>query len=247
MCPTDGTLKNFYVKLSEDPGTSPDAYEFTVRVNGAEPANTLLVTIFANDTTGNDVAHTVDVSAGDILTLKIEPVNTPAATPAAYWGVTCEADVDGESIILGGTIGDLDRSATEYNTIQSGEYNIMWDNAEAERYQLGQVCTIKKLHILLNGTPGAGKKYDFTVRVAGAGSNVVATVSALNTTGNSGVLEDTVDLDEYIDLESDPDSSPTARDAYWGLVCFTEEAPPAGVGMGAKPPIMELLLAGVIN
>lgn len=247
VCPTAGTLKNFFVKLSADPGAGGDAYRLTVRKGLPMGDTALTVTITEPNTTGSDLVNTVDVAAGDVFTVKVEPLNEPDVAPAAYWGVTFEADVDGESIILGGTSDDLHNSTTEFNILQPGLYNSLWDDAEIKRYQLGQVCTVKKLYIVLSGPPGAGKAYTFTVRIAGANSNVVAVVADAATTGNSGVLEDTVANDEYMDLQVVPTSVPTIKDAYWGLVCYIEPpAPPAG-GMGAKPPIMELLLAGVID
>ncbi|GAG98585.1 unnamed protein product, partial [marine sediment metagenome] len=100
-----------------------------------------------------------------------------------------------------------------------------WAADETTFYQLGQVCTLKKFYVLLAGSPGAGNKYDFTIRLAGAGSNVVTTIAGDDTTGNSGALEDTVALDEYVSLEVVPDDTPTIRDAYWGLVCFIPVCP----------------------
>jgi len=232
VCPTDGTIKNFYVKLSEDPGIPPDAYRFTIRVNGDDPLNGLVVSIVANSTTGSDLIHNIDVSKGDLLTIKAEPLNSPLAIPKACWGVTFEADIDGESIILGGSDDDLNNSDTEYMTLQSGLYNLRWNDAEIERQQLAQTCTIKKLYIKLSTNPGEAKKYDFTVRIAGSDSNVTAEVYGLLTTGNSGILEDSVNLDEYLDLESDPTGGPILADAYWGLVSYIP--PPQSKDLFAK-------------
>ena len=75
------TAKAIYVALSLDPGISPDAYSFTLRRN-AETDTNLTVTITANDKTGN-YAEDVDISADDLLTTKITPLNTPSATPAS--------------------------------------------------------------------------------------------------------------------------------------------------------------------
>lgn len=223
VVPTSGTIKNLYVKLSTDPGTAPDAYRFTLRKNGVSQA--LTVTITADDTAGSDLVNTVDVVAGDVLTLMVEPLNTPSATPIVRWGMTFVADIDGESIILGGSSQDLDAAATKYHRFTSYEA-LFWEANEVETYHLGQVCTLKKLQVLLSGSPGAGNKYDFTIRIAGADSNVVATISDAATTGNSGALEDAVVLDEYVNLKVVPTDTPTVRDAYWGLVCYI--APPSG-------------------
>ncbi len=217
VVPTSGTIKNFYVKLTVDPGTAPDAYRFTIRLNGATVAQSLIVTITANDTTGNDLAHNLAVVAGDVLTMMIEPLNTPSATPKMSWGMTFLADIDGESIILGGSENSPSDAAARYYYLTSTE-DAFWFASEAQSNQLGQLCTLKKLYILLSGSPGAGNKYTFTVRIAGASSNVLAEVADAATTGNSGALVDIVADDAFVDLQAIPTSTPTVRDAYWGLV-----------------------------
>jgi len=220
IVPTSGTIKNFYVHISFDPGTAPDAYRFTVRLNGATVAQSLIVTITADATSGSDLVHNLVVAAGDVLTMMIEPLNAPSEAPYARWGMTFVADTDGESVILGGSSSNLPDVDTEYHSIVPSYYNEAWTVNENERYHLGQVCTLKKLYILLNGSPGAGNKYDFTIRIGVADSNVVTTVSDAAVTGNSGALEDTVALDEYLSLKVVPTDSPTIRDAYWGFICY---------------------------
>ena len=223
VIPTDGTLKNLYVLLSADPGTDPDAYRFTVRLNGASPGGGLVVTITANDTTGNDLANDIDVAAGDVLTMMIEPLNGPSETPWACWGLTFVADINGESIVLGGTSDNLSNSLTEYNYLNSGD--AAWNVDETAFYQLGQICTIKKLHVLLSAAPGAGNDYDFSIRIAG--TNVVTLqISDAETTGDSGGLSDTVALDEYVNLMYVPTDTPDIVDAYWGFVCYIEPPSP---------------------
>lgn len=243
VVPTDGTLKNLYVWLSEDPGTAPDAYRFTVRVNGVSPGGGLLETIVAPDTTGSDLVNDIDVVAGDILTLMIEPLNGPAAIPTATWGLTFVADVDGESIMLGGINGDLHDTDTKYAWLQPGTTNSGWG---PERLQLGQPCTLKKLYVQLTGSPGAGNKYTFTVQIAGGDSNVVVEIADAATTGNSGVLEDTVGLDDYLSLKVVPDDTPTVRDAFWGIVSF-RQPPWSGKISGVVNPasIMGVLVENI--
>ncbi len=218
VCPTSGTIKNLYVQLAADPGTSPDGYRFTLRIGGV--SQTLTVTITADDRTGNDTAHPIAVSAGDILTMMIEPLNVPIAEPNAAIGMTFVADTDGESLILSGTTGSLDPTLTEYVRLisQSG----LWTTTEAERYQLAQVCTLKKLYMLLDDSPGAGNKYTFTVRrnAASPASGLVVEIADAATTGNDTVNEVTIANDDELNLMCVPTSTPTVRNAYWGLVSF---------------------------
>jgi len=222
VVPTSGTIKTLYVRLTSDPGTAPDAYRFTLRkgpAGGPQADTALTVTIVANDKYGFDLVHTVPVDPGDVLTMKIEPLNDPSGVPRCRWGMTFLADIDGESIVLGGTHNNLPQTATEYNLLTCREANT-WTATESNRYQLGQVCTLKKLYFLLAGSPGSGNKYDFTLRVGGVGGTVVTTIADLAYTGNSGALEDTVADGEYVNLRVVPTSSPTVRDSYWGFVCY---------------------------
>lgn len=218
VCPTGGTFKNLYIRLGVDPGTAPDAYKFTLRKGGISQA--LTVTITADDKTGSDLVNTVDVVAGDVLTMMIEPLNTPSEVTHVSWGMTFVADVDSESIVMGGSSDNLPAADTEYYYFTSYEL-WAWHADETQRYLLGQACTLTKLHVLLSAAPGAGNDRDFAIRIAG--TNVVTLqISDAETTGDSGALEDTVALDEYVDLRTIPTSSPDIADAYWGFVSYIE-------------------------
>jgi len=217
VMPTAGTIKDLYVQLDADPGNAPDAYRFTLRLNGATVAQSLIVTITADDTTGSDLVHNLAVVAGDVLTMMIEPLNGPAVEPRAHWGMTFVADIDGESVVLSGISNDLDDTLTEYNNVTGVRIN-WWTAIEGGRYQLGQICVLKKLHVLLSAPPGAGNDRDFAIRIAG--TNVITLqISDAATTGDSGALEDTVVNDDYLTIRTIPTDTPDVADAYWGFVC----------------------------
>lgn len=74
MLETD--LTGIWVRLGADPGTSPDAYSFTVQQNQADTPCT--VTITADNTTGESTACSVRYSVGDNANIEISPLNTPA-------------------------------------------------------------------------------------------------------------------------------------------------------------------------
>lgn len=222
VCPTAGVIKNLYVNLTADPGTDPDAFRFTLRKGGVSTA--LTCTITANNTTGNDTANEVSVSAGDVLTFMCEPLNTPSSTTSrARWGMTFVATTNGESIILGGTHDDLPTAATEYNYLGPGDN---WNATEAECYQLSGACTLKNLYVLLSGAPSSGDKYTFTVRQNGAspGSGLVVEIADTATTGNDTTNTISVSASDELDLMVEPYSNPDAQDAYWGLVCYVAAA-----------------------
>lgn len=241
ICPTSGTIKNLYVQLLFDPGTAPDAYRFTLRKNGVSQA--LTVTITADDTTGNDTVNEVTVAAGDVLTLMVEALNEPSSHAYPQWGMTFVADTDGESIVISGEgANPLNAGATEYNRLLSwGMGWSAWDATESQRYQLGQLCTLKKLYVLLSAAPGDGKSYTFTLRKPGNGQadgNLTVTITgAATTTGNDTVNEDAIADDDYVDLKCVPAGTPDVVFAYWGVVGY--RAPPVelenkSANMGSK-------------
>ena len=232
ICPTNGTIKNLYVLLDISPGTSPDAYRFTLRVNGVSSA--LTVTITANDTTGNDTVNTVSVVAGDALTMMVEPLNTPSATPLPTFGMTFVADLDGESIILGQSIDALNIVTTEYNYVVAKNID-SWNPTESDRYMLAQECTLGKLFIRLKNAPGTGNSFTFTIRRNGAspGSGLAVTISGNDTTGNEVANIITVADDDDLGIQSVPVSSPGGVNVYWGLVV---NVVPEGLHGEIRPP-----------
>ncbi len=228
VIPTSGKIKNFYVVLNIDPGTPPDAYRRTVRLNGATVAQSPIVTITANDKTGSDLVHELAVVAGDYITLMVEPVNTPSMWPYAGWGLTFEADIDGESIVIAGSYNNLPTTWTRYIYLSQFEGS-GWDVNENRVYQLGQVCTLKKLNVLITAAPGVGVRWDFNLSIGEIPSNVTATIADPNTTGDSGALEDTVSLFEHVSLSTEQFGGVSnAADAYWGFVCYIEPPVPSG-------------------
>lgn len=222
IMPTAGIIKNFYVRLVGDPGTNPDALRFTVRKNGATPGDTLSVTIVADDTTGNDLVNEVAVAAGDLINIMCEPLNTPAFDPEAHWGFTFVSSSGDESIVLGTAENPTDDTNTEYSMAATSRTN--WSAVEV--FQLAQAAHIGKFYVRLGDAPGAGKKYDFTIRTGGAGSNVVVSISDAETTNNSGELVDTVANGETIGMDINPDGTPTITDHIsWGFVISDSSIP----------------------
>ena len=225
ICPTSGKIKNLHVQLKDDPGTAPDAYRFVLRVNGADSddgeGNALECTITADDKTGNDTTHEITVSAGDILTVKAEPLNAPTVSTNAAIGMTFVADTDGESLILGGGHQSLDDTKTEYNYL-AGFFQSAWTITETQCYQLAQGCTLKKLYMLLSGDPGGTDKYTFTVRLEGAspGSGLVVEIAGGSTTGNDTTNSIAVSDGEVVNMMVVPTDTPVEVDVYWGLVGY---------------------------
>ncbi len=227
MCAGSGTIKNLYVKLSADPGTDPDAYRFTVRLNGV--SQTLTTTITANDTTGNDTVNSFTVSPGDLLSVLVEPLNTPSASPRCSISVTFVADTNGESLLLAGSDDDIHFSATEHFGI-IGFPDDNWGVGEVTRRTILDTCVLRDLYVELENSPGAGNSYVFSTRILLDSStdpnatysdgNMSVTISGTDKTGNDTVNSDSLVPGESIVIQSLPDSLPTIGQAKWGMVMF---------------------------
>jgi hypothetical protein len=63
-----GTLQHLYV-MQNTPSTSTNTIAYTVEVNGA--TTSLSATVAGNVTSGQDTLHTVNVNAGDQVTIQV--------------------------------------------------------------------------------------------------------------------------------------------------------------------------------
>lgn len=220
-----GTIKDFYVKLSIDPGTSPDAYKFTLRKNGV--SQSLVVTITADNVAGNDTTNSFSVSPGDLVAIFYEPVNSPSASPTVAWGMVFEADTDGESLMIGGHPDSPSNSATEYNTFV-GPVSILWTTTESDRNTIAQSCTLKDFYVDLFAAPGSGKSRTFTSRVNGADGNLVVTISDTAKTGSDTTHTDTLSDGDKTTLKAVPSGTPASARTRYGCVQVTALAAVVG-------------------
>lgn len=233
---TPGKFKNLYVKLDTSPGTAPEAYRFKLYVNGVATALTCDIT--APDITGNDTTHEVTVAAGDRLSFRMEPLNSPTNNCRVYHGMVFEADSGGESLILGGSIEEVEDG---YTTPHVGPRGIDFVSLalEATRQQLGQQCIIGNLYVMLENAPGVsgdGKSRTFTLRVNGVDTEITCTLDGDSpnpfgtvVTGNDTSHRVTISDGDKISLGHSHTGIPTASDAYWGLSSIIGKVYPLGV------------------
>jgi len=245
IVPTAGTIKNLYVELSLDPGDDPEAYRFTVRLNGATVGQSLIVTITADATTGNDVAHNLVVAAGDVLTMMIEPLNTPTVEPTARWGMTFVATIDGESLVLSGTAETI---GAELN---NGHNYIETDGrlfSLSSSWSLGQITTLRKMHWLLSAAPGGVTTRTLTIEIAvGGDGNQSVTIVDPNTWGSDLVNTDVLVNDNVVGVRQSFTGAPAAAYACWSVVGYIDPAaPPADLGNKSANMGSKMVGAGLI-
>lgn len=77
----NGILKHLYANLTAAPGVG-NSKTFTVRVNGVSTA--ISVTLTGAVTSGSDVANTVAVVAGDLVTILVTHTGAPTASVGAF-------------------------------------------------------------------------------------------------------------------------------------------------------------------
>lgn len=224
LCAGAGTIKNLYVQLTADPGTDPDAYRFTLRKNGV--SQSLTTTITANDTTGNDTSNSFTVAAGDLLTLFVEPLNSPSVEPNAIWGVTFVADIDGESLIVSGSDDNLPNTTTEHYRIQFVN-DTSWGVGEESRRNALDTCILRNLYVELENAPGTGNSFVFSLRISSdeppvtfGDGNLSVTISDSATTGNDTSNSESIAPSQAVVIQANPDSVPTVGQAKWGMVMF---------------------------
>jgi len=218
ICPTSGVIKNLYINLSSDPGSSSaKGYTFTLRKNIVDTA--LTVTLLYQNRTGNDTTHEVSVVAGDRLCLVMTPVGGTSWASNVRFGMTFLADTDGENILFGGDSTPLHTTATEWNELVSHYRGGNWTGSEIAHDTVAIVCTLEKLYVYLDNPPGAGKSYTFTVRKNYVDTDLTVTISDSSTTGSDTTHTVSISAWDMLTLQCVPSGTPTGAEAKWGLVC----------------------------
>ncbi|KKN75609.1 hypothetical protein LCGC14_0378470 [marine sediment metagenome] len=238
LCAGAGTIKSLYVKLVMDPGTAPDAYRFTVRLNGS--STVLTTTITADDTTGSDLVNSFTVAPGDLLTIMSEPLNTPSVEPFATWGVVFLADTDGESLVLAGTANTLHQSNTEFMALRPNQMGSLWVTASNSHNNYMGPGVLRKMYVRLSVAPGSGgDSYTFSPRhIDVEAGNQSVTITDAETTGSDTVNKDAIDEADVWNIGCVPANGPTnAPQAWWGFVMFI------GVDKGAKGSMGRAMVA----
>jgi len=214
------TLRELFVNLSTSPGAGK-SYILSIYKNGSEEASTILTvsdSAFYGSLTGLNVAF----AAGDTVMMSFISSGTPASNPSGDWSLSFEpTGTDGESFVGTVATSNLNTGATAYAPIASNGHTWSTTEADRKRYIAVRAVTLKNMRILLDGSPGAGKSYAFTVRKNGAGTAITATIADAATSAND--TTHTVDIAEgdYIDIECVPSGTPTARKAEIGLAMVT--------------------------
>lgn len=179
VMPTNGAISELWISLTASPGGgSGESYTFTLMKNGSATSQTCTVSNAA--TTCNDVAHSVSITAGDLISLKQSNANTPNSA-RGRWGVKWVPTIDGESVQLAMNTAAGTANSTTFN---SASGNTTWSATESAKYQIGQACTVKKLYMSYGTAPGGSLNRVLAVMNGGASTGVTCTVTGAATTCN---------------------------------------------------------------
>lgn len=196
--PMSATIKNLYVKLNVAPGVG-SYRNFQVRKNGV--TTSLFVQITHNDTTGNNIADTVSVSAGDVLSIEATDSGIGISVPTHYaLGLTAVTDSAEDEFMFNNSCStSLDElpaggNTTKYASISAGDSDLKVVSSTS--YSLANAHHLLKYYVEIDSAPGAGSSRTFTVRKNGADTDLTVTISNLETSGSCEAVVFVDDGDE---------------------------------------------------
>jgi len=216
--PVAGVFANLLITGVVAPGAGK-SWTFTVRKNGVDTA--LTVTISDTATSARDSTHTVSVAAGDSVTLQAVPSGSPTAISLVTVAVEFTSTGTGESGYAGQpTSTAIVATAARYQGVF--RMNLLFAattaTSGAARSLAAAAGTITALYAFLDGTPGAGKNYTFSIYKNGVRQDGTAgtpdtrvVVADSATTGATTAFSLGVAAGDVLTLESLPTGTPTAR------------------------------------
>uniref|UniRef100_A0A6M3J0W9 Putative bacterial ig-like domain protein n=1 Tax=viral metagenome TaxID=1070528 RepID=A0A6M3J0W9_9ZZZZ len=218
IAPTGFTMSNLYIALSGSPGTDTTV-SFTGRNNGISGA--LTVSISGTDNFGSDTTNSISVSAGQKMSIL---VNYETGAPTARnvrMGMTLHMDTHGDFCSFHNSNYTFSNTAATYGRINCS-YNVL--TTEPTEKQIFDASICKAIYAEVITAPGAGKSWDFYLRINeanGDGTNnaTCQITGAATTTCNSNSAPGNVIIStgNLINLSIVPAGTPAASK---GMISF---------------------------
>lgn len=189
--PIAGTMEAFYVTLQTDPGTAPNAFDFTILLAGS--ATALSVNYGSGETGVKSDTGSVAFTAGQAVSVQSTATDTPTSSNVFYSTKIVPA-VPAESCMLFGGADPPSTGTAQFNRLHGvapGSGGGVWD-VEADRLMMLAGGFATGVYVRLGTAPnnGAGvDSYTFQLREDG-GDVATATIAIedLNTTGNASFV-----------------------------------------------------------
>lgn len=219
MVPGNGIVHSMKIVMSSAAGAG--AYTFTLRLNGADTSQTVVVT---HPATSAEIttAETV-ITAGQYWTLESTPSGSPTLTPSILWEFIVESTGDvNRCMITGGHQNPVDVSFTEFNTVAGGTtWSINTAGNNNVEIPMPLSGTFKNLYVEISGAAGVGSNHNIALRLGG--SVILSVPLADPTTSGSDTDSATCTAGQLVDMRSNPTGLPTARYAWWGVEFESDE------------------------
>ena len=204
-----GTLNSFLVETNGGPGAG-ESFTFTIRVNGASPANGPVTTISGTNTQGLDRTHSVTVVPGDYIDIQCVGSSGAIATRWARWSCIFIGTNANDSLLLGGNACPLYTNSTRYWYVQGGDNNSIGSITVANQV-IPTSGVISDFYVRLSSSPGvASDGYRFRLNVNGVlpAGTLDATVTAPNTTASDLVNSVSVSPGDLVCIQVNPVNTP---------------------------------------
>jgi hypothetical protein len=195
--PAAGKFKSATVYLGTDPGGTASR-RFQLSVNGT-PSTVIDVTVNHGSTTAT-VTGDVTIAAGDIVSWKHTPTNTPAASTITIWLEWLPTTDDEYG--YGGPFGSgvALSAAGQFNPLLHGaNLSTLTSETLAKSQSIAPIAgQITGFFVKLGTQPGVGTSWDFSLRINGADVGSLLNISGTSTTGNQTGLSQSVSVGDKL-------------------------------------------------
>jgi len=215
VVPEAMTLTNYYLKTDIAPGLGT-SYTFTVMKNGSPTA--LEIVIADTATVGTDNTHSATFAAGDTVSLRSTPANTPATLSVESWNLLTQTNTQSAPVLSGP--GSQSTTVTNYASLTGGHASGSgWSATESDTQIIVPTSgTLSTLYATASTGPGSGKSWQYTLMLNGSATALQATISNAGTTANDTVNSVSVAAGDTITMRSVPTGTPAASTPSFSMV-----------------------------
>ena len=208
--PFDGYVENLKVRVTTAPGEG-NSFVFTVREDAG--ATTLTCTISgAVDTSCTDTTHSASVSTGGLITIEVNPDDSPTVSNA-YWSYVIRGSA-GTHVVSGMSKDGLYAGGGTYLPwVTSDQYD------DTDEDDVGQIIPtpgdMDDLYVQSLAAPGEGKSRTYYLREGKANSDTLYCAIADAAQSCSSADEEDMDAGDLISLRQEPAGTPAGMASDW--------------------------------
>ncbi len=205
IIPANGTISKLTAACS---GITGGSFTLTVQQNGSPTA--LTVEVSADDSVVEDSINSVSVSAGDTVSIKASPVNSPTGTVLVAWGVKWVPTTSNEAPMM--LIANGVNTASAEFAGFAGRQNAVAD--ESDVAALLPAGTLKKFYAVLVTAPSAGKSWTDAISIDGSPSALSLSIADAATSNSDTSTTVAVTAGQEASISITPVSTPTSSNSH---------------------------------